>query len=35
VKQRLTPEPWITAALCLIAAYFLLIGLLPARAAPK
>jgi phosphatidylcholine synthase len=34
VKQGLAPEPWITAALCLIAVYFVLIGLLPARNNP-
>ncbi len=35
IKQGLAPEPWIAAALCLIAAYFVLIGLLPARGDPK
>ncbi len=34
VKQGLAPERWITAALCLIAVYFVLIGLLPARNNP-
>lgn len=34
VKQGLAPEPWIAAALCLIAVYFFAIGLLPARADP-
>jgi phosphatidylcholine synthase len=34
IKQGLSPEPWITAALCLIAAYFAVVGLLPARANP-
>jgi phosphatidylcholine synthase len=31
VKQGLAPEPWITAALCLIAVYFLGLGMLPHR----
>ena len=35
VKQGLAPEPWIAAALCLIAVYFVLVGLLPARSDPK
>jgi phosphatidylcholine synthase len=35
VKQGLAPGPWISAALCLIAVYFVLIGLLPARSDPK
>jgi phosphatidylcholine synthase len=35
VKQGLAPEPWISAALCLIAVYFVLVGLLPARSDPK
>jgi len=30
--QGLAPWPWVTAALCLIAGYFLVAGLLPARA---
>jgi phosphatidylcholine synthase len=29
VRQELEPEFWITAALCLIAVYFLMVGLLP------
>jgi phosphatidylcholine synthase len=28
----LAPQPWVTAGLCLIAVYFLVIGLVPARA---
>jgi phosphatidylcholine synthase len=35
VKQGLAPEPWIAAALCLIAGYFFVIGLLPSRGDPK
>jgi phosphatidylcholine synthase len=35
VRQGLTPAPWISAALCLIAVYFALIGLLPARSDAK
>jgi phosphatidylcholine synthase len=35
VKQGLAPELWISAALCLIAVYFVLVGLLPARSDPK
>ena len=35
VKQGLAPEPWISAALCLLAGYFVLVGLLPARNDPK
>ena len=35
VKQGLAPEWWITAALCLIAVYFLAFGLVPARSEPK
>ena len=35
VKQGLGPAPWISAALCLIAVYFVLVGLLPARSDPK
>jgi len=35
VKQELAPAPWISAALCLIAVYFVLVGLLPARSDPK
>jgi phosphatidylcholine synthase len=31
VRQGLAPESWITAALCLIALYFLVLGLLPPR----
>ncbi len=31
--QGLTPQPWVSAALCLIAVYFLLAGLVPGRAA--
>ena len=34
VKQGLSPAPWISAALCLIAVYFVLIGLLPLRNDP-
>jgi phosphatidylcholine synthase len=34
VKQGLAPEPWISAALCLIAGYFFVVGLLPARGEP-
>jgi len=30
--QGLAPQPWVTAALCLIGIYFLVIGLVPARA---
>jgi phosphatidylcholine synthase len=30
VRQGLAPETWVTAALCLIAVYFLAVGLLPA-----
>jgi phosphatidylcholine synthase len=33
VRQGLAPESWITAALCLIAIYFLVLGLLPPRQA--
>jgi phosphatidylcholine synthase len=29
--QGLAPQPWVTAALCLIAGYFLVAGLLPTR----
>jgi hypothetical protein len=35
IKQGLAPEPWVAAGLCLIAVYFVLIGLLPARGDPK
>jgi phosphatidylcholine synthase len=35
LKQGLAPAPWVSAALCLIAVYFALIGLLPARSDPK
>jgi phosphatidylcholine synthase len=35
VRQGLAPAPWISAALCLIAVYFVLVGLLPARSDPK
>jgi phosphatidylcholine synthase len=35
VKQELAPAPWMSAALCLIAVYFVLVGLLPARSDPK
>ncbi len=35
VTQGLAPAPWISAALCLIAVYFVLVGLLPARSDPK
>jgi phosphatidylcholine synthase len=35
VKQGLASAPWISAALCLIAVYFVLVGLLPARSDPK
>ena len=31
VKQGLAPESWVTAALCLIAVYFLGLGMLPHR----
>ena len=34
VLQDLKPATWIAAALCLIAGYFLIIGLLPARSSP-
>jgi phosphatidylcholine synthase len=34
IKQGLSPEPWVTAALCLIAVYFSAVGLLPARPDP-
>jgi len=30
--QGLAPQPWVTAALCLIGGYFLVAGLVPARA---
>lgn len=30
--QGLDPQPWVTAALCLLAVYFLLAGLVPGRA---
>jgi phosphatidylcholine synthase len=33
--QGLDPHPWVTAALCLIAVYFLLAGLVPARAVAR
>ena len=33
VLQNLAPNGWVTAVLCLIAVYFLVIGLLPARSA--
>ncbi len=33
--QGLAPPFWVTAALCLIAGYFLLAGLVPARSMPK
>ena len=35
VKQGLAPASWISAALCLIAVYFVLVGVLPARSDPK
>src|SRR5215203_593421 len=35
VRQGLAPAPWISAALCLIAVYFVLVGVLPARSDPK
>jgi phosphatidylcholine synthase len=35
VKQTLAPDLWITAALCLIAMYFLAVGLLPPRGEPR
>jgi phosphatidylcholine synthase len=35
VRQGLAPPPWVSAALCLIAVYFALIGLLPARSDAK
>jgi phosphatidylcholine synthase len=35
VRQGLAPEAWITAALCLIAVYFLGIGLVPVRSNPR
>ena len=34
VHQGLAPGGWVTAALCLIAGYFLVIGLLPGRGSP-
>jgi phosphatidylcholine synthase len=34
VRQGLSPEPWIAAALCLIAVYFFVVGLLPIRPDP-
>jgi phosphatidylcholine synthase len=34
VRQGLSPEPWIAAALCLIAVYFFVIGLLPIHSDP-
>jgi phosphatidylcholine synthase len=34
VKQGLAPELWVTAALCLIAVYFIVIGLFPVRRDP-
>jgi phosphatidylcholine synthase len=34
VLQELNPDTWVKAALCVIAAYFLLVGLLPARYRP-
>lgn len=35
VTQGLAPDSWITAALCLIALYFVIAGLLPARTAAR
>jgi phosphatidylcholine synthase len=35
IRQGLAPEFWITAALCLIAIYFLVVGLLPIRSDPR
>jgi phosphatidylcholine synthase len=35
VRQGLAPEAWTTAALCLIALYFLGIGLVPPRRDPR
>jgi phosphatidylcholine synthase len=35
VKQGLAPASWISAALCLIAVYFVLVGVLPARSDPR
>jgi phosphatidylcholine synthase len=35
VRQRLVPEFWVTAGLCLIAVYFLSIGLVTARSEPR
>lgn len=34
LREGLSPDPWITAALCLIAVYFCVLGLLPARRDP-
>jgi phosphatidylcholine synthase len=34
VLQALAPDLWVVAALCLIAGYFLVIGLLPSRGSP-
>lgn len=35
VLQDMTPDIWMTATLCAIAVYFLVVGLLPARVDPK
>jgi phosphatidylcholine synthase len=35
LKQGLAPAPWISAMVCLIGAYFFLVGVLPARGDPK
>jgi phosphatidylcholine synthase len=32
LAQGLDPQPWVTAALCVLAVYFLLAGLVPGRA---
>jgi len=35
VRQGLAPEPWITVGLCLLAVYFLALGLIPASMGQK
>jgi len=35
VRQELAPPFWVSAALCLVALYFLVIGLLPPRSDPR
>jgi len=35
IRQELAPEFWVSAALCLIAMYFLIVGLLPPRPDPR